>query len=286
MGVLTLPNIPTLGRTWTHRQAVSEAMVLTNTVDNERIQMSNVRAHLNVAISTVVEQLALHNDPFYGVIYKSGIEATYHDTGLHYIDLGIAIPTTTYIPIQNISKVERVSAQDTAGTYTDAFIGNFSKKDISEIVQLENNLNVQHRDSVYWCHYGNIILLFIGFNINTSLRNNNDLAYRLPDDQLTIFAMRQPTLDDLKPIAPDINNVDPVRHSQTFDNVIDLPDRYVKLAIALTQKFILEQLEKTIPQQLEQELGQSFMKANNDVQNELQIERARRQKEEYGEQNK
>ena len=286
MGVLTLPNIPTLGRTWTHRQAVSEAMVLTNTVDNERIQMSNVRAHLNIAISTVVEQLKLNSDPFYGIIYKCGVEATYHDTGLHYIDLSVLIPTTTYIPIQNITKVERVSTQDKAGNYTDAFVGNFSQKDISEIVHLENNLNVQHRDSIYWTHYGKDILLFIGSNINTTLRADATLAYNFPEDQITIFALRQPTLDDLKSIAPDINNIDVLRHSLTFDNVIDLPDRYVKLAVALTQKFILEQLEKTVPQQLEQMIGQSFQKANNDVQSELQVERANRQKEQYGEQNK
>lgn len=284
MGVLVLPNIPTLGRTWTHREAVSEAMVLTNTVDNERIQTSNVRAHLNIAISTVVEQLKLNSDPFYGVIYKCEIENAYHDTGLHYIDLSIAIPGTIHIPIQNITKIERVSVQDKAGNYDDAYVGNFSQKDISEVVHLENNLNVQHRDSVYWCQYGKDILLFIGYNINTALRNDSTLAYNLPNNQITVFALRQPTLDDLLPIATGTN--DPLRHSQTFDNVIDLPDRYVKLAIALTQKFILEQLEKTIPQQLEQEVGQLFMKANTDVQNELNIERARRQKEEYGEQNR
>lgn len=286
MGVLALPNIPTLGRTWTHREAVSEAMVLTNTVDNERIQMSNVRAHLNVAISTVVKQLELNTDPFYGVIFKCEVEDTYHDTGLHYIDLSTLVPGTTYMPIQNISKVERVSTQDKEGNYDDAFVGNFSQKDISEITQVQNNLNVQHRDSVYWAHYGKDILLFIGSNINTTLVNDNTLAYNFPEDQITIFVLRQPVLDDLKPIAPDPNNVDANRHSQTFDNVIDLPDSYVKLAIALTQKFILEQLEKTIPQQLEQEIGQSFAKANQDVQNELYIEKAKRQKDQYGEQNK
>lgn len=285
MGVIQLPTIPTLGRTWTHRDAVSEAMVLTNTVDNERIQTSNVRAHLNIAISTIVEQLNLNADPFYGIIYNCTIEPQYHLSGVHYIDLSIAVPTTTYVPIQNITEIKRVNSQDKQGTYTNPFIGNFSKKDMSEIVHLENNLNVQHRDSVYWVHYGKDILLYVGSNINTTLVNNATLPYNLPENQITIFAIRQPILDDLRPIAPNPATPLPI-HSATFDTVIDLPDRYVKLAIALTQKFILEQLEKTVPQNIEQVIAQSFAKANQDVQNELVIEKARRQKEEYGEQNK
>lgn len=283
MSVIQLPTIPTLGRTWTHRQAISEAMALTNTMDNERIQTSNVRSHLNIAISTIAEQLNLNADPFYGIIYKCAIEPTYHDTGLHYIDMSIAI--NNYIPIQNISSIKRVNSQDIAKNYTNPFISNFSKRDMGEIVHIENNLNVQHRDSVYWTHYGKDILLHVGRNINTTLRNDSTLPYNLPEDQITVFAVRQPTLDDLKSIAPDPTNPLPT-HSQTFDAAIDLPDRYVKLAIALTQKFILEQLEKTVPQNIEQTIEQSFAKANQDVQNELVIEKARRQKEQYGEQNK
>ena len=286
MGVLTLPVLPTLGRTWTHRKAVSEAMVLTNTVDNEKIQTSNVRAHLNMAISTIVEQLELNADPFYGIIYRCEIEDSLNDAGVHWIDLATNIPFSAHIPIQNLSKVERVSCHNSNDTVQNPYVGNFSRKDIAEIVHLGNNLNVQHRDSIYWTMYGPQILLFVGDNIATSVNGKTDTAYILPEKQIAIFGIRQPMLDDLLSIAIDPTNIIVGVQSATFDNVIDLPDRYIKLAIALTQKFILEQLEKTIPQQLEQSIEMQFRKANQDVQQELQTEKARREKIQYGQQNK
>lgn len=286
MPVTNLPTIPTLGRTWTHRLAVSEAMVLTNTEDNEQIQLSNVRAHLNMAISTIVEQLDLNADPFYGIIYRCAIESTYNDAGLHWIDLGTNVGGTGYIPIQHLSKVERMSCHNRNNTVTNPFIGNFSKKDLSEISHLENNLNTQHRDSIYWTLHGSQILLFIGSNIATSVNGLADVGYNLPENQIALFGTRQPTLDDLLTVAQNPASAQLGVHSTTYDQVIDLPDRYIKLAVALTQKFILEQLEKTIPQQLEQSIEMQFNKANRDVQNELQVEKARREKLEYGQQNR
>ena len=69
MPVLSINNgvaIQPLSRGWTHQQIVSEAMVLTNTIDNENIQLDNIRNHVNSGISYLAGLLNLAASPKYG----------------------------------------------------------------------------------------------------------------------------------------------------------------------------------------------------------------------------
>ena len=271
-----------LSNNWTRQDVVSEAMVLTNTLDNESIALHSVRVHCNVAVSYVAELLRLNTSPFYGIYMEATLEPTLHPSGLEWIDLAPQVGTVT--PNTIISGIRRINSTAVNPVETAVplcYDGNWTSWDLSNLVQQNNKHNVQHRFSVAWQHHGDEIVLFVGNNIETAA-NAARLTFKeiIPDYSLkpdkakvVIWAHRIPILDDLK--APN----DPTTN---YLGRIDVPDKYVKLVLQLTQKSILEQLSAQVPAALEQEINQAIVAAQGVINNEIQLEAADREKRKYG----
>ena len=282
MPITNIPAFTPLSNFWTHEQVVSEAMVLTNTIDNEAIQLDNIRNHMNSSISYIANLLNLSSSPWYGIYMTGTLETTLHPSGLEWIDLAPQVGTVT--PNTIISGIRRINSTAVNPVETAVplcYDGNWTSWDLSNLVQQNNKHNVQHRFSVAWQHHGDEIVLFVGNNIETAA-NAARLTFKeiIPDYSLkpdkakvVIWAHRIPILDDLK--APN----DPTTN---YLGRIDVPDKYVKLVLQLTQKSILEQLSAQVPAALEQEINQAIVAAQGVINNEIQLEAADREKRKYG----
>lgn len=288
MPITTISNITPLSKNFNHESVVSEAMILTNTIDNESVDIDNVRMHMNVSISYLVELLNAANKPFYGIWMKANLEDVLHPNGLPYIDLnannGIlysdGTAATGIIPIQYIDKITAINIpnQDT-GTNLIVPSGNVPYKTTRQLLQMSNRQNVQHKFTVSHCPHGNEIYFFIGQNINNILLNQSENKYTLDDtNDIIIHANRKPILDDLRFSVTDATG--------NYKNNIDLPDQYIDLLLKMIQKRILEQLRETIPQALEAQINQGLMNVAGSLQQEVQQERNDRIKTEYGPQQK
>lgn len=331
MPILTMSDASPLSKAWTHEDVVSEALVITNQLDNERVQLYNVRVHMNIAISNIADMLNLANMPWYNVWLQGDFEDELHPTGLHYIDLKditlLSEEASTnridrnkyikdkthdsyiqnFIPSRDLKEIVRLNVPKTQsivgsiGTQLSGIAvwdGNFSKKDISELTELQTTKNIQYRHSICWSHSGSDLLFFVGDQIVTKtnfwtkgfgslidLINGSNLsdtiAYTMVDEDLisgpfsypiTLVGMRKPELDDLK--APEQSN--------TYKQPVDLPDEYMDLLVKKVQKFVLTQLREQVPAQLEQEINQQQMLIQKQINDELQYEQAERQKMTYG----
>jgi len=67
MPINNMSLVTPLSMQWTYEQVVSEAMVLTNTMENVDIQLDNVRNHLNARLSYIANLLNSAERPWYGV---------------------------------------------------------------------------------------------------------------------------------------------------------------------------------------------------------------------------
>lgn len=263
-----------LSNSWTHQEVASEAMVLTNTIDNENIQLSNVRTHIKSAISYLANLLNMAASPFYGINMTAEIESTAHPSGLPFINL--ATPLGTVIPVGIINEVKRVNSTKISLSNNAAYSGNFTGWDVSMLTQQNNFFNLQHRDTVAWTHHGNDLLLFAGSNIQTPISPaGSECPYSLlpADVRIVLMCFRQPILDDMLPT----NNANSI-----YFNNVDLPDRYIHLLLQMVQKMILQQINVTPPAQLEQDINQGLMQINSNLNQDLQFERAEREKLKYG----
>lgn len=307
-------NLPApLSNLYTHQEAVSEILVLTNTKDNENIQLSNVRNHLNLSIAQIVELVGISHSPRYEIHLRACVEKQLHVSGLHWVNLDNGTFTPGFIASQGLRAINRVSInkqKDYTAFSTDALTfysaeswypmpydpglvgygtrraGNLTKLDISALTQLNSGAdrNIQWDSSIAWTHSGNAIMLFIGNDIATFLQGiwataEDDVTanpYAFPFADLTIHALRQPMLDDL--LAPSI--------SVTYKRNIDLPDEYMSLCIALAQHKVLEQINadpndrSLVGQTIQTEL--SKIQAN--IQEKVQFEKLEREKKKYGDQ--
>lgn len=274
MSLNTLNNITPLSRTYTHQMLASEVMVLTNTNDNENIQLANVRNHINLAVSHVAELLNLASTPWYGIYMNGVLDNPAHASGLDWIDLSATNFTIGGVSIMAsllISEIKRISFGATQGI-SNAWVGNCSRMDISQLLHQANQLNVQHNLSVFWNHHGTELLFFAGKQIQTPAHNVAS-AYTLIGTTCSIFAYRSPLLDDLTPPLP----------TSTFvTNKVDIPDRYIRLVVLMAQKMVLEQLNMTAPEQLEAQIQQGVASITQGLQAEIQMERSERDKQRYG----
>jgi hypothetical protein len=309
MPIINTSNLAPLGRAWTYEAIASEALVLTNQLDNENVQLYNVRAHINLAISNIVEMLNAANSPWYQIwltaLFEHNDTNPMHSTGLHYIDLSdtsvLSVNTDPYIskfnPSSDIDQILRMNIsknkavwtaiKDNSFTGISFWSGNLTKKDISELTELQTDKNVQYKQSICWTHSGSDILIFVGKDILTvpMLINRGidfdaekgNYAYTTTldgeiDQAITIVATRHCALDDLLP--PDT--------SVTYRTRIDMPDKYVDLLVKKVQKLILTQLREQVPAQLEQEITQQQMGIMQQISAELQFEQSEREKRKYG----
>lgn len=271
MAVTNIPTITPLSRTWTHEMIASEVMVLTNTIDNEQVQLQNIRNHMNSQISYLVNLLNLSISPWYRITLTARLDNTAHASGLDWIDLDTALGGI--IPSQLLLDVKRLSVSPTP-VATD-WIGNCTKVDTSEITQLSSRQNVQWRFSICWQHTGREILVYCGDNIQSPAHTPASPAtadYNVTTQNFVIWGTRKPVLDDLLAVSL----------STTYKANVDVPDQYIDLLIKMTQKKVIEQRRELIPTALEQEVNQGLVTLQQQLANELQFEAAEREKRKYG----
>lgn len=277
MPISAMSTVTPSSRYWTHEQVVSEAMVLTNTLDNENIQLDNVRNHINKNISYVSNLLNLAAAPFYGIWMTGQLETTLHPSGLEWIDLSVIEPVSGAIPAQTVSDIKRLNVVST-GAATD-WVGNCTKKDISELSELNSLRNVQYRHSVLWSHHGSELIFFVGTGIATVANALTGTAYNMSAQNVNVWAYRKPILDNVA-IASSV--AAQTAGGGNYRGNVDLPDEYMELLIKMTQKNILEQIREQVPQALEQEINQGLANINQMIGSELQFEAAERDKRKYG----
>ena len=273
MPVTNIPTITPLSRDWTHEEIVSEVMVLTNTIDNEQIQLYNIRNHLNSNLSYLAKLLNLSSSPWYRLALTARIESSNHPSGLDWINLVTPVVVGGTPPNLMLMDIHRISVPRKNYNST-GWVGNCTKLDIAELTQLKSFQNVQWRYSVAWTYIGQEVLLFVGDQI-MSWANANPLleVYSILGIDLVLWVTRKPILDDL--LAPD----DP---RSNYRQNVDLPDQYIDLLVKITQKKVLEQRREQIPTALEQEVNQGLASIQQMLANDLQFEAAEREKRKYG----
>jgi len=245
-----------LSNDWTHEKIANEAQVLTNTLDNEFIQLSNVRAHINVNISYLAELLNLAAFPFYQIWMTGAFESALHPSGLEYINLGTTIGG--YVPFRIISSIRRINFVKN-GEESDWCL-NVARQDIAKLTSLASGQNLQYYQSILWNWSGSDLLFYVGDDIESANRDITDVSYDITSQVINIFATRNPLLDDM--LAENV--------STTYRQPIDLPDKYVKLLLGLVQKSILNQLSREPPAQLEAEINQGIAMINQEIAQEIQ----------------
>lgn len=319
MPVITFNPPNPLSNMYTHQQAVSEVMVLTKTTDNERLQLSNFRNHLNVSIAQVVELVGISHSPRYETSIRCSIETTLNDSGLHWINLdtGIAVAGWgTFVPSQGFREIKRVNAKklDTylggafgnqnavtvwngsggpfpqfeslAAGFNASKEGNFTKLDISALNQLSSvsDQNVQWSQSIAWTHTGNSILLFVGSDIATPFQG----TYVANNADTTGSPYALPFVDIVLTGTrqPMLDDLLAPTISNRYLNRVDLPDEYMSLCIALTQHKVLEQLNADINEKaiVNQQIQGELAKLQANVTEKVQFEKLEREKMKYGDQ--
>lgn len=272
---------------WTHKAIASEAMVLTNTIDNESVQLENVRHHINAAIAHLANLLNLASSPWYGVWFEFTAESVLHPSGLEYTDLTGNGITSADIA-SRLHSVKRVNIIPESDADADAFTGNCQRLDIAQLTQLLTSQNSQYRHTIAWAHHGDQILLFTGKGIETPLHpeRSSYKAFTTDGTHYVGWGHRKPILDAMVPVSVEqtMPYTDEYRGIivQNYFGYIDLPDEYASLLIKMVQKNILEQLREQIPQQLEGEIVQGLQSISQNITNELQLEAAEREKRRYG----
>lgn len=180
VGINSTPNIPggvgirPLSKYWTHEQIASEAMVLTNTIDNENIQLDNVRNHINAGISYLAGLLNLAASPWYGVYATFCFEPVLHNSGLEYLDLTDSVNNRANDISNMLFSIDRINMKPFNNPNplapSSTWNGNVIKEDIAQLTQLNTQQNIQWRHSVAWAHHGQDLLFYIGNNIQTANR--------------------------------------------------------------------------------------------------------------------
>jgi len=279
MPITSMSAITPLSRYWTHEAICSEAMVITDTLDNENVQLSNVRAHMNVGISYIAELMNLAAMPVFHIWMQGSFEPQIHATGLEYIDLtridNTLVPPISIPPIQIIDDISRINLKPSTTTPPNTdFCSNVTKWDISELTNQQWGLNVQQRQTIAWAQIGSDLIFYVGNDITSLNLARSGSAYDITSQPIVIVGRRQPLLDDL--LAENV--------SLTYRTNVDLPDKYIKLLIQMVQKMILEQLNMKPAAQLEQEINQGIAMISQNLASETNFEKDAREKKKYGHQ--
>lgn len=292
MPVTAIPAIVPLSSSWTVQNMVGHIRVLINELDNERFQNANIRTSLNIAISHVAQLLNIAQEPWYQIAWQVTLESALHITGVKYINLSTqvtpAAPTGgtgdrapqggqggvtagDVIPSNLLWEVRQMiasaSSAQISGNVPNVWTGNLTRLSVNEIMNLQNNYNTQYRQSMCWVHSGTNIFVHQGTDIAASGKD-----YVTPG-QLAIVGSRNPLLDNLAG-----ENVS----GSGWGQLIDLPDRHMRLAMLMTQKMCLEQLNKVIPASLDGEVANLSQQITNNVVAELQFEQGKRSKVDQG----
>lgn len=265
MPVTSMPVSTTLSTVWTHQRLVSELRVITNELDNERVQDSNIRNHVNVCISNIAELLNMAKNPFYGITWQAAPDGS---SPMPYIDLSTKLALTvngqtwqttnpssaTFAPYQLIWDLNRLGFVNAGGN-----LANAQGLSMEEVMHLNTGDNMQYTQAVAWHLHGDRIYMYVGDEIAAP-----SLYY--------IFGFRNPILDDLRPT--DV--------STTWGKTVDLPDRYVRLLLLMGQKMVLEQVNKAVDPAIDQAINQTTQQITASIVAEAQFAESQRTKQEYG----
>jgi hypothetical protein len=278
MPITSMSTVTPLSKQWTHEMIQSEAAVLTNTLDNEDVQLDNIRSHINVSLSYISNLLNLAERPWYGIWAISTIEAGAHSSGLNFIDLATA-DNNGLIPANWINSIKRVSALGNLDTVTN-WVGNLTKWDLSKLTQQANLLNVQNRHTLAWTWHGSDILVYAGADIRSrqAFTAPHTQTYDILAQSFMLWGFRKPILDNMVP--PDATTQ--AAQNGNYRSLVDLPDEYVDLLIKLVIQKIYTQRRERVPEALEQEVNQGVAQISQMISSELQYEAAERDKLRYG----
>jgi hypothetical protein len=309
---IAIEQVVPLSKHWTHQDLVSQAMLITDTTDNNKIHFNHVRAHVNIAISNVAELISKAKLPYYGIdgvgTFESdltvgasgrlqegldvpqGTNLVLHHTGLAQIKTKLyhpMIPAGGYwntilaqvadVYLDDIIEISCLAkATVPSASSMPAFIywsGKLTKLSLPDILQLVSMKNESWRNSAAWCWHGDTILFFFGQNISSNLVGSypplaippSTIAadYNGSCGTINIFGYRQPKLDNLLAINKGL--------ASSWAQKIDLPDKYMKLVLQMTQVMIMEQLNQIIPAQLEASIAQAIQQIQANLQSNLQM---------------
>lgn len=259
MPVTSIPTITPLSSAWTYQFFISEVRVLTNELDNERVQDSNIINHVNVCIGNIAELLNLAAEPWYGVLWPATHSAADTSCPVPFIDLATAV--SSQVPNQMLWKIRRLTISNASPVLVD----NCKYSSLEEILTLAKRRgttdvsNGQYSDTVCWHHNGNLIYLYIPTAVSTTYTS---LKYH-------INAYRQPVLIDPTVTA-------------NWANKIDLPDRFVRLCLLMVQKMVLEQIGKQMDPQADAQMQAMTNQITQNIVAETQFAQQQRGKQEYG----
>lgn len=295
--ILANPIVP-LSSVWTHERLVNHVRTVTNELDNERIQNTHLRNHVNAAIASVCDILNTAKKPDYGVMWRATLEGIEHASGLEWIDLSTPVTVTVanawevgfnqnsklsageIIPSAFLDRITNVTCKPSQSVgeqnnVADVLKTNCQLLSISEIATLSNGFNDQYRQSICYCPYGKDILFHIGSQITVA-------ANVAPDGTSTFFerpfhyviwASRRPILDNLIP-----ENT----AGSSWTAYVDIPDQYMRLVILLAQKMTIESLNKQVDNGTEQAIAAQIAQIQGLVQADVATEKAEREKQKQG----
>lgn len=296
MAVVQVTPIVPLSSSWTHERIVNEVRSLTNELDNERINNSSIRNHINAGIAFIADLLNTAQKPDYGIIWRANLESTVSPSGLDWIDLTTPLTVATsnnwergfnqndfvsanqMIPSSHLWGLSYVTAKAAASGQNNpanVFKGNCQLLSISEITTLNTGLNDQYRASICYVRHGSSILFHIGSQITAAANtapDNTATYYERPKD-FVIYGYRQPLLDNMLPESTS---------NSSFKKYVDVPDRHVRLLLLLAQKNVQEQLKKEVDAGLEQSIGVIIQQIQGAVQQDITQQVSERTKQKQG----
>lgn len=235
-----------------------------------------------MGISHIAQLLNQSEAPWYGVAWEIIFETPKHFSGVNWCNLAtpIALPTitgheaqpaavpgsSTIVPANMLYSIKRINGVGDPDVPT-VFSSNFVKMDLSIIMTLANNLNDQYRQTIGWAHHGSALYFHVGADIG-------GLAsyYEMPDANV-LWGYRRPLLDNLK-AEPD--------PTSSWSKLVDLPDSDMRLLLLLVQKKILEQVNQQPDQAHIAEIQQLTAQITGNLVQEVQMEKAEREKNRYG----
>jgi hypothetical protein len=275
---------------YTYEQAASEVMTLTKVSDNEKVQLANIRNHINISITQVIELVGVSKIPKYGMYLKAAIENELHHSGLHYINLEIPAfdrMDKIFVACRGIKDIVRMSVRKNSDysnltalfpsparlpdTDLDAqpLLWDNVTEDLAEDLDSEDGnsakegnftkldltqlqqLNSRSESNVQW----NQSLGWSWEGNNIYLFIGKDIATPFQGiregEDANAYTLPHMDISLYCYRQPLLDDLLPLSKTQTYRQKMDIPDEYIGLVIALAQKKVLEQLNADPNQQME-----------------------------------
>lgn len=273
-----------LSSQWTHSQMLTHVRTMVGEYDSDVLQNFTIRQYINTAISQVAALLRTNADSLYDIVWEATTDGTIGT--LPFVDLTIPVgqpaasasagqrkiarpqkvTSTNFLPSNILAEIDKVTGYKTTAqaAATNVLTGNIAKRSVDELMALQNGMNTQYRQSMFYAWRHPIVYLFFGSELDSGL-NVNLAAGKLYNRPLgvIIWGKRYPLLDNgLHPSDPD----------STYETAVDLPDNYVRLALLIAQKLCLESMGKAIEPTAIQEIMALSQKVTENIGMDVQKE--------------